>query len=82
MMMTPNDLEILLHHYVSPCEFPRREADAYKKAVKMFLADGVFDHEDDGGYRVTEKGKAWIVMILSTPMPKLKYCDPRFEDKL
>jgi hypothetical protein len=76
--MTPNDLEILIHYYVSPAPHPREEAPAVRESVKMFLTLHVLEVVDYG-FRVTEKGQAWLRLILATPLPVCgkRWIDPR-----
>ena len=80
--VTPSDLKILIHYFVSPSPHPRIEAPAVKEATERFLSDGILEYNsEDGvcadGYRVTGTGKAWIKMILDTPYPELAFIDPR-----
>jgi hypothetical protein len=76
--MTPNDLEVLIHYYVSQAPHPREHAPAVREAVKMYLNLKVFEVVDYG-FRVTEKGQAWLRLILDTPQPVLRarWIDPR-----
>jgi len=69
--MTPNCLTILIHYYVCPEPHPRIGAMACQKTVKIFIDDGIFEVVADRKdmYVVTEKGRAWIRMILKTPYP-------------
>jgi hypothetical protein len=65
--MTPFELEILMHHYVSPAEFPR-PSDSYEDIITDFITAGVMDATKT----VTDMGDAWIQCILNTPFPKTK----------
>ena len=74
--MTPYELTVLIHHYVSPGLFQFCETDLYKDTCTRFVFDGLFlDSKMDNGYEVTGLGKAWILAILRTPVPKLVYVD-------
>jgi DNA-binding PadR family transcriptional regulator len=77
--MTPNDIEILIHYYVSPNPHPRIDAGAVKQAVQAFVKDGIFIEADGdkSGYSVTDKGKAWLATILNVPYPKKIWVDGR-----
>jgi len=78
-MITPCHLEILMHYYVSPTVYPQHDAPAVIEYTQWLVDNGVLESHLDGesGYEVTEKGKAWIDLILATPMPVMKWCDPR-----
>lgn len=69
--MTPNDLEVLIHCYVSPERHPRIDAPAVREAIKKFIRDGIIDER----HRTTEKGEAWLELILRVPYPKKAYVD-------
>ena len=76
--MSPNDLEVLIHCYVSPNVHPRTGAPAVDEAIHKFLKDGIFcTTEEKYVYRVSSKGQAWLNMILSTPYPQERWVDPR-----
>ena len=83
--MSPSDIEVLLHYYVSPSPHPRVEAPAVAKAVVRFVHDDIFcvtgETECIGsGFRVTDRGEAFISMLLGTPYPEKKWVDPRNKD--
>ena len=79
-MNTPNDIEVLLHYYVSPEPHPRVEADAVRQTIGRYLKEGILEEDKEGTfvegtkklncYCVTDKGKAWLRLILSVPYPK------------
>lgn len=85
--MTPNDLEILIHYYTSSKPHPRLSAPAVKASIEEFLAFGILKLREDisagthaditklGMYRLTDKGRAWLSMILKTPYPKQVWID-------
>lgn len=75
MKFTPNDIEIIIHYYVSPVDHPRAAAPAVQQSIKMFQDNGLLDI----GLKITPKGMYWIEMLLSTPFPELKWIDPREE---
>ena len=72
--MTPNDIEILIHYHVCPKVHPRDYAPAVKQSINKFLRDGIIKHDSQSQrghhYTTTEKGRAWLEMILKTPYPK------------
>jgi len=79
MIHTPNDLEVLLHYYVSPTPHPRLTASAVQESISRFLTNGILEKSDvwDSGYTVTNRGKAWLEMLLATPYPVYVWADPR-----
>jgi len=79
--MTPNDLEILIHCYVSPEEHPRINAPAVMESIGKFVDDDILEERITDGdkmlFKVTEKGVAFLRMILSTPYPIKVWINPR-----
>jgi hypothetical protein len=87
--LTPNDLEVLIHHYVSPDQHPRRSAPAVSSAIRKFLREDilayvqvVFEDEPEqtplhSRIMVTEKGRKFLDMVLETPFPVCAWTDPR-----
>jgi len=75
--MTPYELTVLIHHYTSLGCFEYSNTELYKNTVIRFVFDGLFIQcsNRDNGYAVTDLGKAWISVILKTPIPKLAYVD-------
>jgi len=69
--MSPSDLEVLIHYHCDPYQYPRYDDHVVVEATKKFLQDDIIkvDNRSDSGYSTTEKGKAWINMILKTPHP-------------
>ncbi|MCK4782116.1 MAG: hypothetical protein KAV87_00085 [Desulfobacteraceae bacterium] len=71
--MSPNDLEILIHFYVSPTQHPRAEyIDAACDAMK---GKGLLDIDGHFKWFITSKGKAFLQCILATPFPKQVWLD-------
>lgn len=75
--MTPNDLEIILHCHTCALPHPRLHAAAVREAIEKFLADGLIERTTDQEeiYRTTERGVAWVTMLLVTPYPKRAWID-------
>lgn len=80
MGLTPNDLEILIHHFVSPEEHPRSYAPAVQEAITHFILKGVFEKLDSGRIVTTSKGQAWLKMILAVPEPKRAWVNPETKE--
>ena len=85
-MLTPNALEVLIHYHTCRSPHPRLEAPAVKDDIHYFVDSGIFVKKDlcnitgpssQYTYCVTEKGKAWLTMILRTPCPVNRWTDPR-----
>lgn len=71
--MTPAELDVLLHYYVSPSDYPH-PSGVHDETIEKFLNDGVLAPCVPTGFRenhyeVTDLGKAWIKCILATPRP-------------
>jgi hypothetical protein len=69
MGMTPNDIEVLIHCYVSPAPHPRADAGAVAESIANFIVEGLIIEDADGSYSVTTRGKAHIKQLCSTPFP-------------
>jgi hypothetical protein len=65
--MTPNDIEILIHCYVSPGRHPRY--DSNRRVFQKFITDGLVVFKDEGIYQTTEKGAAHVHQLCSLPLP-------------
>lgn len=66
--MTPNDIEILIHCYVTTTPHPRRDAPAVLEAFKMMAKNGLLVYEGDR-YVTTDRGRAHIAQLCQTPWP-------------
>ena len=76
--MTPNDIEILIHCYVSPTEHPRYHAnhDVFNRLVTEGLIQGNFGNNV---YMTTEKGKAHMSQLCDLPYPKQAWVNDKGE---
>ncbi|MBD7990694.1 hypothetical protein H9643_07905 [Ochrobactrum sp. Sa2BUA5] len=75
--MTPYMLEILFHHHCSRAPFPREKAPAYEETVDQLSEFGLLERIEFGFIQSTERGRAYIEMILATPFPETGLYDPR-----
>jgi hypothetical protein len=73
--MTPFEIEIILHHYGSRGPFPRMLAPLYEPTVAHLVDVGLLDREDFPA--VTDQGRAYVAMLMATPLPTMKWVDPR-----
>jgi len=78
--MTPSDIEILIHCHVSPTPHPRINAPAVAETIKMFVVNGLVEEKQlkwSSGtyYSTTNRGKALVSVLCSTPVPIQKWVD-------
>jgi hypothetical protein len=74
---TPNHIEVLIHYYLSSTDHPRLSSPAVKEIVREFVEDDIFEDISDftlekinsPSFKLTEKGIAWLLMLLDTPYP-------------
>lgn len=74
-MTTPNDIDVMLHYYVSPAKHPREEAPAVREATAKFVRDGLLEPQEEGHYSATDRGQAWVEMLLRVPFPRKAWVD-------
>lgn len=74
--MTPNEIEVLIHYYVSPEDHPRINSPAVKEALRRHIKAGLLTSDSK---ELTERGRFMITMLCSTPLPvsKTEWEDPR-----
>ena len=76
--LTPNDIEVLLHYYVSPERHPREHAQAVSETIAWFIRMEILkESKNSSGYEVADRGLVFIKMLLATPMPERSWTDPR-----
>lgn len=75
--MTPYELNILIRVHTCPGHFQVGETELLNSTIKEFLSNGAIAHnsESDNGYTTTNLGKAWLISILKTEIPKIVYMD-------
>lgn len=69
MKLTPNDVEVLIHHAVSPEPHPRFLAPAVRDSIAMFIREGALSQQGDCRIAATAKGRTWLDAICSVPPP-------------
>lgn len=76
--MSPAEMSILIHcHALAK---PLSESVVTSDTIKWFLAEGIIEHdgrEHSSGFKTTERGRKWLEMCLETPMPIMRWVDPR-----
>jgi len=80
--VTPYELAILTHYYVSPSE-PKHIAitELFESTVLAWLDDGTLKETTTPNvFTLTDRSRAWVKAILNTPVPRLAYLDQRDEE--
>jgi hypothetical protein len=82
--LTPNDIDVLLHYYVSPEPHPRHNSPAVQSTVDTFIEDGILEEVNNEHHvtykiRTTDRGRKFVEMICETPYPEKRWIDPREE---
>ena len=75
--MTPNILLAMVEIFIFGGV--TRKSSAMDEAVGQLLGMGLIEHVDGRNFEPTEKGNTWIAMLTDTPIPVVKYVDPRKE---
>lgn len=76
----PGQIDLLIHCYATVAAYPYLGAPATTDWINQFLEEGILVPDTRPHvYRVTDKGTAWLFMMLSTPYPEQKsiWFDPR-----
>ena len=80
-MWSPYQITVLLHHHTSAAEFPRSNAPVYGEVISGFIEMGLLHRNPEGFLTTTERAHALIDMWRSTPLPEMRWVDPRLDDK-
>ena len=72
-LFTPVEIEVLRHYYYSPDPHPRHHTPAVSDAINKFRRNDIFT--DQVHPNLTDRGVAWLKLILNTPYPKKAYTD-------
>lgn len=71
--MTPLQISILLHYYVSPTDYRNGDfsAPAVKEAMAHFLEKGMLCHsvKRDVNYVITDGGQYFVYRLCRVPLP-------------
>ena len=72
--VAPVQMEILLWLYGRAGEWPGNSA-FFENTAQRFVAVGVADKDETHplGYRLTGRGRAWVMAVLQTPPPRIAY---------
>lgn len=75
--MVPGQLHVMLWHYFSPAPYPQ-PTRCHGEWLANLHAAGLIDHNEDfEGWSATDKGRAYVEMILQVPLPVMRWVDPR-----
>lgn len=72
-LFSPLEIEVLLHYYYSPDPHPKHNTEVVSNIIHKFRNDGIFTVQVQP--QLTDKGKAWLTIILNTPYPKQAFVD-------
>jgi len=64
--------------------YQKQNISTWQEAFVYFESKGAIEREEKypSGWKITEKGKAWVAAICSTPEPKQQWVDPRTDEPL
>lgn len=76
-MLTPNDIDVLIHFCVCPAPHERQDAPAVREAIQKFCDEGLLKHEplNRSEYSATEKGRAHLAQLCNMPYPTQAWVD-------
>lgn len=80
-MITPNDLDILLHYNRLREPHPRAQAPVVRDAIEGFLEHGILKPYDIRPQyhlwcQMTDRGRRWLKAILEVPYPEEEHGGP------
>jgi len=78
-VITPNHLDVLVHYYTTPGDHPHVASQAVLEAIADLEEEEILRRDSQGDIHVSEKGCAWLKLMLNTPYPIQKRVDPRTE---
>lgn len=78
---TPNNLEILIHTYVSGVRHPRITAPAVQEGHALLVDHGLITPStaEIGCYNITGKGETYLKHLLGVPFPVSQWVIPQEE---
>ena len=81
----PVGIEIIMHCHYSTSPDPMRGTQIYEDCIEEYKKNGLIKWRDDWDtWITTEKGRAWVELICSTPypVPTTKWLDPRTNESI
>lgn len=79
MRWSPYRIRVILHHHVSTEPFPESGAPSYIQTIDQLVTDGILQKDQDNFWVTTDLGKALVGLWCETPLPIVRYADPRFD---
>ena len=74
--MTPYEIGVLIHCYVSPTKHPQSDTKLFQQTIEMLMnEDMVYELEDH--YTTTDRGNAYMKMLQTLQFPQLAWVDER-----
>lgn len=74
---SPFDIKLMLHCYACLDKFPQSHAPIYTERLGALMDLGLVEYIE-GIPRATRLGEAFVELLLCTPIPEVRYVDPRF----
>lgn len=78
-MASPNDIEVLIHCYLHSYPHLHIDTPEVRDTINWFRQHGIVDTTGENTYGTTDKGAAWLQMILNTPFPTEAWVDENGE---
>ena len=80
MSWTPYQINIMLHYHCCVGPWPLHSAPIFKDTMNDLVSNGLLDvvSADMHQYQATDRGRALIEMWCATPIPEMRFVDPRF----
>jgi len=78
MNWSPFDIKMILHFYACADRFPNENAPIYVERLRSLIDHGLIEYRE-GIPRTTELGNAFVDLLMNTPIPAVRYVDPRFD---
>lgn len=76
---SPFDIRLMLHFYATPSgQFEQAHAPIYAERVQSLVDAGLIQ-ADGETYSATEKGRFLVLLWRETPVPAVRYVDPRHD---
>lgn len=78
--LTPFELQALMHCYTKRDVYMPGN-DRAQQILAQFVTHGIIEPDDEipNVFRTTELGRAWVRVILTTPVPTARYVDQHGE---
>lgn len=74
-IMTPNDIDVLLHCFVSPSVHPRLDAPAVQETIARFIEQDLITRVTGSVYKTTSRGNAHVQQLCNLPLPTSAWLD-------